>query len=139
MIIICVNLLYIKGNGNFDGDLPQLKIDLSKYGNNYVPFNIFSDDDTGNLSNNRQILSSIDNYFQSYFKQNNLNDTAVFNIKKDMNTINFCLSYRVNLESYLSCVSRNSFKIYQNEHMIAFDLDMSILKIKPIQGLRISA
>ncbi len=84
-----------------------------------MPFNIYSEDSLQSLETN-QLLNSLANYFDKQLNTVN-EEIKSFNIQNDMNTINFCLSSRSNLEEYFSCVSRNSFKIYHNEHIVGMD------------------
>ncbi len=116
-----VNLAFIKFGPIPDGDMPSLNIDISKYGQNYMPFNIINEVDS---TQNYQILDTISKYFKDQFENPkiplvfNINDSNSFPIKQ------LCSDNCDSMEKYLSEVGLFNNIILNNQHFSAFDFSI---------------
>jgi len=116
VIILTLNLSFLKFGTTPDGDLPSLKIDISPYGKNYLPINIKADS-----FQNNQTLQKMSNYFSSQFKDPNM--SIVFNLN-NANSIykNNCSDHRCDsIEKYLSVIGDYNFNVLDKEHYSAVD------------------
>ena len=107
IMILLVNLLYIKYGDITPSDLPELSIDISRYGKNYIPF-------TTSDPNASPFSSVFSNQFKNY------KDTQVFDLNIE-SLEPLCDYSRNSIENYLSCIGRNNLEMLNDNYLIAMD------------------
>jgi len=118
-VFLVLNLAFIKFGTIPDGDMPSLSISISKYDQNYMPYNIINED---NSIKNNQTLDTISKYFLNQFENQNI--PLVFNINNSTSIpiSKFCSIKKCDTtENYLSEVGNYSDNILNNQHFSAFD------------------
>ena len=114
-----MNLFFLKFGTIKLGDLPDLKIDISKYGQNNIPF-----------TSNDPTTSAFASVFNSQFE--NFNNTIVFDLNSQ--TVEPLCQWAINetsksIDKYLSCIGRNKLENLIDEYFIAMDFSRKADKI----------
>lgn len=117
IMILLINLIFIKYGPLKSGDSNELKIDISKYSQNYLPYNVLSDD-LNSTSKNNQYLNILSDYFKTQFNNSNL--VKPFNLK-EIDEVQFCAASRKDIKEYLNCLGKISHKKLNNEHITAVE------------------
>ena len=106
-LVITLNLFYIKHVVSTSEELPPLKISLSSYDHNYVAYDL--------IGNNSLINSLSQTYKNTLIN----NEKVILFQLNETSSNNFCETFRSNIDSYLSCVSKISYKALNKEHFVS--------------------
>jgi ATP-binding cassette subfamily A (ABC1) protein 3 len=124
IVILIINLVYIKYGPIKGGDSPSLNIQISKYGKNFIPVNTFKDK---RLLFNHETLGSLSN---SYIEQFRKFPNAHAHYLNDTSTAKYCKNHRISIDDYLRCLGDFSYTIYNTEYFIGCEMHIDELADK---------
>lgn len=107
MIVLTINLFYVKYVITRPVDSPPLRIDLSDYGVNYAPYDVIGD--------SYLINSTVDHYKNKLLEYK---QTIPFDLS-DTSLLDYCSESRNNIDTYLDCIGRISYKALNKEHFVS--------------------
>lgn len=110
--ILFINLIYLKYGPIKVEDSPSLKITLSSYSTNYVPYYV------GNPAD--QSLTEISNYYTQSVRLNA--NSQPFNLRTsqtNQTVVDYCLERRETIDDFLSCVGRTSYNYLIDNYVTA--------------------
>ena len=103
LIILTMNLIFVKIAPIQSEDSPSLKMDFQHYPKNFVPFKV---------NESSEILSSLSSYYTEQISKTP--STTSFNLN-DTKTIDSCTDFRNNIDEFLGCIgSKNVFTLTDN-------------------------
>lgn len=111
LVLLIINIAFIKYGPIKFGDLPELSINIDRYTNNFLPFISESNDNSTQQKDNLSSLSY-------YLKQNlmNYSKVKIFDLK-ETDSITFCSTARKSIDAYLSCLGKISNRKLNTEHL----------------------
>ena len=108
--VLLINLLYLKYAPIKPGDSPILQMDISRYGNNFVPYD---------LRSNQTWLAELSQVYASQFTQPNI---VPFNLK-DNSTVTMCGDKRRDIDEFLSCLGHLSYTYIIDDYVLGTDFE----------------
>ena len=108
--VLLINLVYLKYAPIKPGDSPLLKIEITRYGNNFVPYNLKYD--------KSPIL--IDQLSKIYATQFNPPNILPFNLH-DNTSVTMCSDRRKTIDDFLVCLGHLSFNYIIDDYVVAAD------------------
>ena len=111
--VLLINLFYLKYAPIKAGDSPMLKIDIARYGKNYIPYTL----DTENTKS-----TFVRELAKIYTGQYNSSNLTPFNLK-DNSTVDMCADRRASIDDFISCLGGLSLNYIIDNYMIATDFE----------------
>jgi ATP-binding cassette subfamily A (ABC1) protein 3 len=122
LIILSINLVYLKYAPTKAEDSPPLVITLSRYAKNYVPYNFYRNNNETNRMGNL------------YAARVNMDSNSNPFLLQSTEIVDMCADKRSYIDEFMSCVGRISFNYIIDNYIIAADFLISP-EIKRIQVL----
>lgn len=121
ILILLINLVYVKYGPIVHKNSPPLKMDIASYGHNYLPIHVTK---TG-LSTTLNTMSKI---YEEQF--NNVSTVQAFNL---LNTskVNILPNARGSIDEYLIGAGKMGFTQLNDEHLVAADFTMKDSYARP--------
>jgi len=108
--VLLINLIYLKYAPIKPGDSPLLKMEITRYSNNFVPYYL----EYGNSSIAVDQLSKL--YATQFIPPNSL----PFNLK-DNTSVTLCSNRRGSINDFLSCLGHLSYNYIIDDYIVAAD------------------
>jgi len=108
ILILIINLVYLKYGPIKNEESPSLQISIEKYGKNFVPFNLVNTNDY-----------SINDLSKIYANQINITiNSKAFNLN-DNKTVELCSNQRDNIDQFLACMGEIDVYYIVDGYLIA--------------------
>ena len=111
ILILMINLIYLKYGPIIHKDSPMLRIDFAKYGKNYAPYRTAGS----------TFLNQLGDLFETQLQ--NQSNTNAFNLN-DKNKVGLCFSACDSIENYLIQMAKLGFGKLNDEHFVAADFTL---------------
>ena len=108
IVILLINLVYLKYAPVKAQDSPALKMTLAKYANNYLPYQL--------LNNNSQALQLLAKAYQNHVDMTP--NSQAFSIEQD-DPIELCKDKRASIDNFINCVGQTSYTYYTDNYILA--------------------
>jgi ATP-binding cassette subfamily A (ABC1) protein 3 len=112
LVILTINLIYLKYGPIKNEESPALKIDIQRYANNFVPYQ---------LLNSNAILKNISQFYSNQFKITK--NTRSFELN-DTTIVNTCLNKRQNIDEFLGCLGALDIYSITDKYIVASTFDI---------------
>ena len=122
IIILVINLFYIKYAVISEVDSTALKIDLNDYDRHYLPLSVVNEDKV-----DLQFLNTLSAYYKAHLTMHGRHKAVPFDLN-NTDILPFCESARGSIEVYLSCLGRTSYIKLNKEHLVAVEMRNISLK-----------
>jgi ATP-binding cassette subfamily A (ABC1) protein 3 len=112
--VLLINLIYLKYAPIKPGDSPLLKMDITRYANNFVPYTLHDE-----ASNDSQLIKELSKIYASQFKST-LPSIVPFDLS-NTSTVTLCKNERSSIDKFLTCLGRLSYNYIIDDYVIAAD------------------
>ena len=112
LIILTINLIYLKYGPIKNEESPSLKIDIQRYAKNFVPYQ---------LLNSNANLKDFSHVYTHQFK--NTKNTRSYELN-DTSIVKTCLNERQNIDEFIACLGALDIYSITDNYIVASTFDM---------------